>query len=143
MIEQKYVKCLNESYCTFHVIEPVCEQGVKMESAREMKFSDKPGSAVVYYKNGQTFHISYLTRMSVFDEDGDILISVSRLYSKDGLLFKERVGIPPHMFDKVVWKAPGNEEADVKDYIISYDPEARQFITHVVTEQRAVEIDFT
>ena len=101
---------------------------------RKMKFSNKPGSAVVTYKSGETFHISRLNSMSVFQNENDVLVDVVRTYAKDGLIFQERVGIPVKKFEKVVWMSPDGEIE------IKYDEEEQALFYNV--KHLAIEIDF-
>lgn len=68
---------------------------------REMKFSDKVGSAVVHYKSGQTFHITRLTYMAIVGTK----VLVTREYEKDGIEFTQSVYIPFEKFDKVVFQS--------------------------------------
>lgn len=98
-------------------------EGPVYKAKREMKFSDKPGSAVVTYDTGETFHISRLTSVEVFKNDDDVLIDVTRTYTKDGLLFQQRVGIPVEKFVKLVWNSPGSEEVVAQEVLVTYDKE--------------------
>lgn len=94
-----------------------------LKAPRQMKFSDKPGSAVVTYDTGETFHISRLTSVEVFKNDDDVLIDVTRTYTKDGLLFQQRVGIPVDKFVKLVWNSPGSEEVVAQKVLVTYNKE--------------------
>ena len=94
------------------------------KTVRKMKFSNKPGSAVVTYDTGDTFHITRLTSVEVFKNDDDVLIDVTRTYIKDGLLFQERVGIPVHKFVKIVWISPAKDDVLEQEVTITYDKEA-------------------
>lgn len=93
---------------------------------RQMKFSKKPGSAIVTYDTGETFHISRLTSIEIFRDvspGDDILIDVTRTYIKDGLLFQERVGIPVRKFVKIVWISPSKDDVLEQEVTITYDKE--------------------
>lgn len=95
---------------------------VKQESKvpREMKFSTKEGSAVVHYKSGETFHISYLTHMLVAGSR----VQVTREYTQDGIEFSQTAYIPFEKFGKVVYQAYAyNGELEItlsKDGKLSY-----------------------
>lgn len=95
---------------------------------RTMKFSNKPGSAIVTYDTGATFHISRLNTVEVFQNEGDVLINVTRTYTKDGLLFQQRVGIPVDKFVKLVWISPDNEEVVGQAVTVTYNKERNTLV---------------
>lgn len=75
-------------------------KAIRAERDREMNFSHKPGSAVVHYKSGETFHIGFLTHMVMMGEK----VAVTREYTKDGVDFSQTAYIPLDKFDKVVFQ---------------------------------------
>lgn len=113
---------INNSSLYFRVDQfiPVSGEG---KASRKMKFSDKPGSAVVTYSTGETFHIGYLTGIEIVRDhpDADRLISVNRSYAKDGLLFNQEVLIPIHKFESLVWVSPEQPDLAHQKVMVTYD----------------------
>lgn len=107
----------------FTLVERKEEEEPKKVS-RKMKFSEKPGSAVVSYDTGETFHIGYLTGIEVVRDhpDADRLIGVNRTYAKDGLLFNQEVLIPIQKFDNLVWISPEQPDLAQQKVKVTYDP---------------------
>ncbi len=99
---------------------------------RKMKFSKKPGSAVVHYTAGQTFHISNLLALEVSHDydDGDTVM-VTRGYMKDGLTFVETVGIPVDMLSHIDWEPTKGSEHEGQTIKLTYSPEKRSIVYNV------------
>lgn len=97
---------------------------ISTKPSRKMKFSEKPGSAVVTYNTGETFHIGYLTGIEIVRDhpDADRLISVNRSYAKDGLLFNQEVLIPIEKFKDAVWVSPEQPDLAGQKIRVTYDP---------------------
>lgn len=97
---------------------------------RKMKFSSKPGSAVVYYKSGAEFHISRLTCIELGYVNGETCISIERDYFQDGIYFAEAACIPVDMFDKLVYVT--KEHDVVNDLVtVTYNPEIKYLVRDV------------
>jgi hypothetical protein len=89
----------------FELVDGPEEVKEESKATREMKFSTKEGSAVVHYKSGQTFHISYLTHMVVAGSR----VQVTREYTQDGIEFSQTAYIPFEKFGKVICQAYNGE----------------------------------
>lgn len=109
---------------------------------RQMKFSKKPGSAVVHYTAGQTFHVSNLLALEVSHDydDGDSVM-VTRGYMKDGLTFVETVGIPVEMLSHIDWEPTKGSEHEGQTIKLTYSPEKRSIVYNV--SFTANSLDFT
>ncbi len=108
-------------------------------SQRQMKFSKKPGSAVVHYTAGQTFHISNLLALEVSHDydDGDTVM-VTRGYMKDGLTFVETVGIPVDMLSHIDWEPTKGSEHEGQTIKLTYSPEKRSIVYNVSFTTNAI-----
>lgn len=118
--------------CDLETLTVSTEYDVKIGVSRQMKFSKKPGSAVVYYTAGQTFHVSNLLSLEVSHDydDGDTVM-VTRGYMKDGLTFVETVGIPVDMLSHIDWEPTKGSEHEGQTIKLTYSPEKRSIVYNV------------
>lgn len=93
----------------------------------KIKFSSKPGSAVVHYTKGNTFHISKLASVEVGDVDGIPVVCIVREYQKDGVYFRQAAYVPVEIFDKIVYK-PLEEDVLDQEVTINYDSEYNRLV---------------
>lgn len=128
--------------CDLETLTGSTEYDVKIGVTRQMKFSKKPGSAVVHYTAGQTFHISNLLALEVshnYDEGDSVM--VTRGYMKDGLTFVETVAIPVLMLDHIDWEPNKGSEHEGQTIKLTYSFEKRSIVYNV--SFTADSLDFT
>ncbi len=87
--------------------------------APPVHYPARPGSAVVHYKSGETFHLGQLTGMSVGDVDGQNVVAVTRKYKRKGVFFEQTAYIPVGIFDCVIYR-PLDEKIIDKEVKITY-----------------------
>lgn len=112
-------------------------EGIEKVIKRAPKFKNKPGSAVVYYTSGATFHITKLASLEVYED----IVAVTRIYSKDGLHFSQSVGIPIEMFEKVVVVADESlrEEGVIDtEFTVTYDTERKALVYPMTTSVQQI-----